>query len=77
MMHTAIMKRYNNDSKIQKYDRTFEAKSVCRKILLGTVKSTHSDMDHNEAKMKEGVLQVKDYLEKLFQKMKIVQTFYQ
>jgi len=39
MMHTAIMNRYNNESKIQKYDRTCEAKSVGRKIVLGTVKS--------------------------------------
>jgi len=34
-------------------------------------------MECNEAKMKQGVLQIKDYIAKLFQKMKIVQIFYQ
>lgn len=63
-------------AKFRKYDRTFETKSVCRKIVSGAVNSKHSDMDCNEAKMK-GVLQVKDYTEKLFRKMKIVRTFYQ
>lgn len=52
-------------AKFRKYDRMFEAKSVCRKIVLGAVNSTHSNMDCNEAKMK-GVLQVKEYIEKLF-----------
>jgi CRISPR/Cas system-associated protein endoribonuclease Cas2 len=58
-------------AKFRKYDTSFEAKSVCRKIVLGAVNSTHSDMDCNEAKKKVGVLQVKDYTEKVFQKMKI------
>jgi len=62
--------------KFRKHDRRLEAKSVCPKIVLGAVNSTPSDMDCNEAKIK-GVLQVKDYIEKLFRKMKIVQTFYQ
>jgi len=64
-------------AKLRKYDRTFEAKSVGRKIVLGAVNSTHSDMECNEAKMKQGVLQIKDYIAKLFQKMKIVQIFCQ
>jgi len=63
-------------AKLRKYDRTFEAKSVGRKIVLEDVNSTHSDMECNEAKMKQGVLQIKDYITKLFQKMKIVQIFY-
>lgn len=64
-------------AKFRKHDRTFEAKSVYPKIVLGAVNSTYCDMNCNEAKMKGGVLQVKDYIEKLFRKMKIVQTFYQ
>jgi hypothetical protein len=64
-------------AKFRKYDRTFQTKSVCRKIVLGAVNSTHSDINCNEAKMREGVLQVKDYIEKLFRKMKIVRIFYQ
>jgi len=58
-------------AKFRKYDRTFEAKSVGLKIVLGAVNSTHTDMEYNKDKMKEGVLQIKDYMAKLFQKMKI------
>ena len=39
---------------------------MCSKIVLVAVNSTVYDMDCNEAKMNEGLLQVKNCIKKIF-----------
>jgi len=58
MMHIAFAIRLFS-TKLRKYDRTYEAIIVCRKIVLVVLKSNIFDMDCNEAKIKKDVLQVK------------------